>query len=113
MNDEVATALVLAMVVNESIVGLRLNHNEGLTDETGKGLIKVLRESNSTIKTIEVSRTNMSTKITQKLNILLEERDPAKVNEQQQNQVKSNSKDKHRRRSILALAKSVTSSKKP
>ena len=112
MNDEVATALVLAMVVNESIVGLRLNHNEGLTDETGKGLIKVLRESNSTIKTIEVSRTNMTTKLTQKLNILLEERDPAKVDEQQQNQVKSNGKDKHRRRSILALAKSVTSSKK-
>ena len=126
INDEVATDLVLAMVVNETIVALRLNHNEGLTDETGKGFIKVLRQSNSTIKQLEVNRTKITKKLTQELNTLLEVRDHAKVDNRHQKQTKSkqttkvedaatNGKDKetkHRRRSILALAKSVTSLKK-
>ncbi len=124
INDEVATDLVLAMVVNETMVGLRLNHNEGLTDETGKGFIKVLRQSNSTIKQLEVNRTKITKK--QELNTLLEERDHAKVDNRHQKQTKSkkttkvedaatkgkDKETKHRRRSILALAKSVTSLKK-
>jgi hypothetical protein len=130
INDELAVALVLAMVVNETIVGLRLNHNEGLTDETGKGFIKVLRQSNSTIKQLEVNRTKIAKKLTQELNKLLEERNPKKAENGHQKQIKSKKKDRSkkvskdtangkdeaktlRRRSIIsALAKSVTSSKR-
>ena len=141
LTDDVALALVLAMVVNETVVALRLNHNESLTDETGKGFIKVLRQSNCTIKKLEVTRTKITTKLSQELNNLLEERNnttvtTANIQERHRTQIEllmssfsaGDAKKKegfdrvseavdydgshHRRRSFVELARSVTASKK-
>ena len=84
IEDSMAVSLVLALVENETIVELRLNGNKGITDDTGKGFIKVLRQSNSTLKKLELLRCKVTKKSTNELNKILQERDDQKKKDKMQ-----------------------------
>lgn len=84
IEDSMAVSLVLALVENETIVELRLNSNKGITDDTGKGFIKVLRQSNSTLKKLELLRCKVTKKSTNELNKILQERDDQKKKDKMQ-----------------------------
>jgi len=93
ITDELAVSLVLALVENETLQAIRLNSNKGLTDDTAKGFIKVLLQSNKTLKKLEMTRTKVTKKSTQKLNEILEERDgekqTSKMQEERQKKIKA------------------------
>ena len=78
IEDSMAVSLVLALVENETLVELQLNSNKGLTDDTGKGFVKVLRQSNSTLKKLGLLKTKVTKKSTNELNAILQERDDPK-----------------------------------
>jgi len=69
-----AVNLVLALVENETLEVIRLSNNKGLTDDTAKGFIKVLLQSNKTLKKLELQRTKVTKKSIQNLSEILEER---------------------------------------
>jgi len=93
LSNEMAVSLVLALVENETLAELRLNGNKSLTDDTAKGFIKVMLQSNKTLKKLEMARTKVTKKSMQKLKDLLEERDgqnkTAKVQEERQKKIKA------------------------
>jgi len=93
IKDDMAVALVLALVENETLVALRLNNNKGLTDDTAKGFIKVLKQSNKSLKKLELTRTNVTKKSMVELNKILEERDDqkktAKMQEERQKKIQA------------------------
>ncbi len=53
LDDDMVVTLILALVENEDMVYLNLSCNKGLTDDTGKGFVKLLKQSNETLKTLE------------------------------------------------------------
>ena len=73
INDSLCVALVLALVENTALVDVRLNCNEGLTDDTGKGLIKIL-SINSNLRNVGLARTSVSKKVLRELNNILGKR---------------------------------------
>ncbi|EED87434.1 predicted protein [Thalassiosira pseudonana CCMP1335] len=75
LTDEVSVSLVLALVENETITSINLGNNQGLTDDTGKGLVKVLKRSNHVIKQLDVTGTKISAKVQMKLQTYLDDRD--------------------------------------
>ncbi|KAL7533810.1 hypothetical protein ACHAXR_006578 [Thalassiosira sp. AJA248-18] len=93
LSDGMVVPLVLALVENETLVTLRLNNNKGLTDDTARGFIKVFNQSNKTLKKLEMTRTKVTKKSTQKLNEIFEERDDmknaAKMQDERQKKIKS------------------------
>ena len=93
ISDGVSVPLVLALVENETLQALRLNNNKGLTDDTAKGFLKVLDQSNKTLKKLEMARTKVTKKSIQKLNEALEDRDEAKnaakMQEERQRKIKA------------------------
>lgn len=92
LSDEIAVNLVLALVDNETLVALKLSSNKGLTDETGKGFIKVLTQSNKTLKKLDLSKTRISKRAHEKINGIMEKRDNQKkltmMQEMRQNKIK-------------------------
>ena len=56
LDDEMVVSLVLALVENEDLVYLNLSSNKGLSDDTGKGFVKVFNQSNKTLKKLELVR---------------------------------------------------------
>ena len=73
INDSLCVALVLALVENSALVDVRLNCNEGLTDDTGKGLLKIL-SINSNLRNVGLARTSVSKKVLRELNNILGKR---------------------------------------
>lgn len=53
LDDDMIVTLILALVENEDMVYLNLSCNKGLTDDTGKGFVKLLKQSNQSLKTLE------------------------------------------------------------
>ena len=92
LSDEIAVNLVLALVENETLVALKLSSNKGLTDETGKGFIKVLTQSNKTLKKLDLSKTRVSKRAHERINGIMEKRDNQKkltmMQEMRQNKIK-------------------------
>ena len=60
LTDGPFVPLVLALVENETLVYLNLSYNRGLTEDTWKGLVKVLKQSNQDLKTIVLDGTTVS-----------------------------------------------------
>ena len=93
LSDDLVVPLILALVENETLSTLRLNSNKRLTDDTAKGIIKVLNQSNETLKKLHLDRTGVSKKSIQKLNEVLEERDDkkrvAKLQEERQRKIEA------------------------
>ena len=92
LKDETVVPLVLALVENETLVALCLSNNKSLTDDTAKGFLKVLTQSNKTLKILDMERTKVTKSSTKKLNELLEDRDEekksAKLQEERQRKIK-------------------------
>jgi hypothetical protein len=78
LSDEIVVNLVLALVDNETLIALKLSSNKGLTDDTGKGFIKVLTQSNKTLKKLDLSKTKVSKKALDKISGIMEKRDDQK-----------------------------------
>ena len=78
LTDEIALNLVLALVENVSLVALKLTSNKGITDETAKGFIKVLNQSNKTLKKLDLSKTKVSKKALDKISGIMDKRDDQK-----------------------------------
>jgi len=78
LSDEIVVNLVLALVDNVSLIALKLSSNKGLTDDTGKGFIKVLTQSNKTLKKLDLSKTKISKKALDKISGIMEKRDDQK-----------------------------------
>jgi hypothetical protein len=78
LTDEIVVNLVLALVDNETLIALKLSSNKGLTDDTGKGFIKVLTQSNKTLKKLDLSKTKVSKKALDKISGIMEKRDDQK-----------------------------------
>ena len=77
INDSICIALVLALVENAALVDIRLNNNRGLTDDTGKGLIKIL-STNSSLRNVGVARTSLSKNVVHELDSILGKRNSHK-----------------------------------
>ena len=78
LEDDDAVALVLALVENETLKTINLGQNLGLTDGTGRALVKVLKQSNVVVKKIDLDGTSISEPIQSKLQTLLDQRDDTK-----------------------------------
>ena len=78
LSDDAAVNLVLALVENETLIVLKLSSNKGLTDDTGKGFIKVLTQSNKTLKKLDLSKSKVSKKALDKIRGIMEKRDDQK-----------------------------------
>jgi hypothetical protein len=65
---------VLALVDNETLIALKLSSYKGLTDDTGKGFIKELTQSNKTLKKLDLSKTKVSKKALDKISGIMERR---------------------------------------
>jgi len=93
LDDDMVVTLILALVENEDMVYLNLSCNKGLTDDTGKGFVKLLKQSNQTLKNLEFRKTKISNKLVEKINKILEERDEmrrqAKLQEERQRKIES------------------------
>ena len=76
--DEVAVSLVLALVENETLISLNLSRNPGLSDSTGKSLLKVLKQSNPVIKVVNIEGTMISPKVSRKIQDIIDDRDDVK-----------------------------------
>jgi DNA-binding protein YbaB len=75
LNDATVSALVLALVENETLISIDLSHNEELTDETGLGLLKVIKQGNAFVKKINIEGTSISPEVAEKIQDILNERD--------------------------------------
>ncbi|KAL7456322.1 hypothetical protein ACHAWC_007835 [Mediolabrus comicus] len=75
LNDATVCALVLALVENETLISIDLSHNEELTDETGLGLLKVIKQGNAFVKKINIEGTSISPEVVEKMQDILCERD--------------------------------------
>ena len=75
LNDATVCALVLSLVENETLISIDLSHNEELTDETGLGLLKVIKQGNAFVKKINIEGTSISPEVVEKMQDILCERD--------------------------------------
>ncbi len=93
LDDSTSAALILALVENETLISIDLSYNEDLTDDTGDGLRKVLRQGNAFVKKINMEGTNISTETAHKIQTILGERDDAvkllKLQEARQEKIKA------------------------
>lgn len=91
LDDSLCVALMLALVENETLIELRLSSNKGLTDEIGKGLLKVLKV-NTTLKAVHSSRTKISKEVMEELDTQLDKRNfktiRASIQDDRQNKIK-------------------------
>eukprot|EP00571_Detonula_confervacea_P005338 CAMPEP_0172313224 /NCGR_PEP_ID=MMETSP1058-20130122/19725_1 /TAXON_ID=83371 /ORGANISM="Detonula confervacea, Strain CCMP 353" /LENGTH=775 /DNA_ID=CAMNT_0013026841 /DNA_START=248 /DNA_END=2572 /DNA_ORIENTATION=+ len=78
LDDSTAVSLVLALVENESLTSLNLSYNRELSNSTGKSFLKVLKQSNAVLKQVNIEGTNISSKISGKIQSLLDLRDDTK-----------------------------------
>merc|ERR1712232_119927 len=53
LEDDDAVTLVLSLVENETLKTINLGQNPGLTDGTGRALVKVLKQTNAVVKEID------------------------------------------------------------
>ena len=75
LNDYTVGALVLALVENETLISIDLSRNEELTDETGSGLLKVIKQGNAFVKKINIEGTSIPPEVVEKIQDILCERD--------------------------------------
>lgn len=78
LEDDDAVALVLSLVENETLKTINLGRNPGLTDGTGRALVKVLKQTNAVVKEIDLDGTSISEPVQSKLQTLLDERNDTK-----------------------------------
>ncbi|KAL7532815.1 hypothetical protein ACHAXR_004863 [Thalassiosira sp. AJA248-18] len=93
LDDDTVVPLVLALVENETMVSLNLTNNRNLTNGTGKSLVKVLKQSNSVIKKVDIEGTAISSKTSGKMRDILDDRDDVKKLEKIQASRQSKIKD--------------------
>jgi hypothetical protein len=63
--------MILSLVENDTIIALNLSQNPGLTDDTGRLLVKVLKGGNDTICDIDLSSTSISQSILDEIEKIL------------------------------------------
>jgi len=78
LEDEACVELILALVGNETIRTINIEHNPLISDGTGKALVKVLKKSNSVVKRVDVAGTSITAKVRLKLKEIFDERDEEK-----------------------------------
>ncbi|KAL7485507.1 hypothetical protein ACHAW6_011104 [Cyclotella cf. meneghiniana] len=78
LTDESVVALILALVENTTLVSLHLMTNREITEVSGKGFIKVLTETNTTIKQLDLSRTRVTKQTLRAIQELMDDRDEDK-----------------------------------
>jgi hypothetical protein len=85
------SAIIIVIVTLVLMVTLPCFYHQGLTDETGKGLLKVLKV-NSTLKAVNASRTKISKQVMEELDTLLDKRNSktrrASTQDELQNKIK-------------------------
>ena len=84
LTDEIAVALVLALVENETLLSLKVMMNKRITEDTAKGFVKVLEQSNKALKKLDLTKTKVTKKSLKRLDEILEERDEKKIKEKLQ-----------------------------
>lgn len=93
LNDSTVGALVLALVENETLMSINLSCNKDLTDDTGEGLRKVLKQGNAFVKKMNIEDTSISSTVADKIQTILIERDDnvklAKLQEARQAKIKA------------------------
>ena len=72
LDNDVCLHLILALVENETLSSLNLSNNSKLTDASGKLLLKVLQESNSTLTQVNIDGTKISSKMSRKIQSILD-----------------------------------------
>ena len=75
LEDSTVGVLVLALVENETLTSINLSYNEDLTDDTGEGLRKVIKQGNAIVKKINIEGTSISSETADKIQTILDERD--------------------------------------
>lgn len=82
---------IIVFVTFVLMVTLPCFYHQGLTDETGKGLLKVLKV-NTTLKAVNASRTKISKQVMEELDTLLDKRNSktrrASIQDERQNKIK-------------------------
>jgi hypothetical protein len=63
--------MILSLVENDTIIALNLSQNPGLTDDTGRLLVKVLKGGNDKICDIDLSSTSISQSILNEIEKIL------------------------------------------
>jgi hypothetical protein len=71
LTDDKFSPLILSLVENDTIIALNLSQNPGLTDDTGRLLVKVLKGGNDTICDIDLSSTSISQSILDEIEKIL------------------------------------------
>eukprot|EP00984_Skeletonema_dohrnii_P035146 scaffold34624_cov205-Skeletonema_dohrnii-CCMP3373.AAC.1 len=79
LEDSTVGVLVLALVENETLTSINLSYNEDLTDDTGEGLRKVIKQGNAIVKKINIEGTSISSEIADKIQTILDERDDSVI----------------------------------
>ena len=93
LNDATICTLVLALVENETLISIDLSQNEELTDETGLGMLKVIKQGNAFVKKINIEGTSISPEVAEKIQDILDERDDslklAKIQKEREAKIKA------------------------
>lgn len=93
LNDYTVSALVLALVENETLISIDLSQNEELTDETSLGMLKVIKQGNAFVKRINIEGTSISPEVAEKIQDILCERDDslklAKIQKEREAKIKA------------------------
>ena len=93
LDDATVGVLVLALVENETLIAINFSYNEDLTDDTGAGLRKVLKQGNAFVKKINIEGTSISSETADEIQTILDERDDsvklAKLQEARQAKIKA------------------------
>jgi len=93
LEDSTVGVLVLALVENETLTSINLSYNEDLTDDTGEGLRKVIKQGNAIVKKINIEGTSISSETADKIQTILDERDDSvmllKLQEARQAKIKA------------------------
>ncbi|KAK1745814.1 hypothetical protein QTG54_003738 [Skeletonema marinoi] len=79
LEDSTVGVLVLALVENETLTSINLSYNEDLTDDTGEGLRKVIKQGNAIVKKINIEGTSISSETADKIQTILDERDDSVI----------------------------------
>jgi hypothetical protein len=78
LTDDLIVNLILALVENSTLTALHLMSNKDITEVTGKGMIKVLKESNTTLKQLDLSKTKVKKSTLKDIQLIMDERDEDK-----------------------------------
>lgn len=93
LEDSTVGVLVLALVENETLTSINISYNEDLTDDTGEGLRKVIKQGNAIVKKINIEGTSISSETADKIQTILDERDDSvmllKLQEARQAKIKA------------------------